>query len=258
MTTAATSTFKRPLAALGAGTALLLSLTGCLPSVSVDKGAPAPTSLQTRVATPTTQASTQDDSSESTGDATQAGAAGGKAAGTEGKLTPPGTSLAIGEVAITHTNEGKPSDADYKLAKFETKVTKIVAGKESDLAAFKDGAKFAGQVPYYVFSENTLTYLNQPSAGISVPSMEAALKDGTGARTLIVMGSMPQCDAGSFETEGEDDTFSFKVGSSMVNCQVFLAPKGDAVTAVAYDDQGFNYLDYSDNAYSNNPIIWSN
>ena len=245
---------KRSLAALGAGAALTLALTGCLPSAdpASDEGSTPAAQEQSATATPSSSARDRGGNDSPT---TQAATDEAAAAGA-GKLTEPGTKLKFGEVAYTHSNSGDKGTEKYKEATHETKVTKIVQGSEADLAALKDAAKFAGQVPYYVYTDITLTSLNKPSAGIGDPRIQGHLKDGTEAQKLIVMGTMGECKSGTFKTEGDGDAFTYVVGSSKTECSVFLAPAGDAVTTASYDDSSFNYENYKDNKFRDSPITW--
>lgn len=253
-------TTKRSLAALGAGAALTLALTGCLPGSGNDAGS-SPAAQEQSAAPATSAAPT---SSERRGEDTATAKSTTKAAKDEsaaapaaaGKLTEPGTELKFGEVAYTHSNSGEQGTDKYKEATHETKVTKIVKGSEADLAELKDAAKFAGQIPYYVFTDVVLTSLSKPSAGIGDPRIQGHLKDGTEAQKLIVMGTMGECDSTNFKTEGDGDAFSYVVGSTKTICNVFLAPAGDEVTTASYDDSNFNYENYKDNKYRDSPITW--
>lgn len=250
---------KYPLTILGAGAALALALTGCLPGAGQDKsGDSAPPAPRSAAATESSPTSGELGSGDASAPSSASSTSNAAKPATAGKLTEPGTTLTFGEVAYTHSNSGKSSDADYKEANYETKVTKIVQGSEADLAKFKDAAKFAGQVPYYVFTDIVLTSLNKPSAGISDPTVQGHLSDGSEAQKLIVFGSMAECDSTDFDTEGDGDTFSYVVGSSKTSCSVFLAPAGDAVTSASYDDSNFSYDSYKDNQYRDNPVIWAN
>lgn len=253
---------KRILATLGTTAALALVLTGCLPGADAPRDGENTAAAQEQQAAPASpEASPSGNgrgSDEHSLPAATTAAAKPAAAANAAELTAPGTKLKFGETANTHSNTGKKDSDEYKEATYVTKVTRIEAGSEADLAEFKDAAKFAGQTPYYVFHESTLTSLSVPSAGIGDPRVDAQLKDGTDAQKLIVFGSLGDCETGSFETEGEDDAFSYKVGSTKTSCSVFLAPAGDAVTTASYTDLGFSYEDYSDNEYRDNPIIWGN
>ncbi|MDO5754370.1 hypothetical protein [Arthrobacter sp.] len=247
---------KRTLAALGTGIALSMALTGCLGAGS-KPAAEESAAVQQQTTSPLQTGESSERGGEDVKSApatTQAPKEAAPAGAT--KLTEPGTSLKFGEVAYTHSNTGKAGSEKYKEAGYETKVTKIVAGSEADLAALKDAAKFAGQTPYYVFSEVTLTSLSKPGAGLGDPRITGHLKDGTEAQKLIVFGTMADCKTGSFDTEGKDDTFSYVVGSSKDMCSVFLAPAGDAVTTASYDDSNFSYENYKDNKYRQSPITW--
>ncbi len=253
-----TTTPKRSLAALGAGAALTLALTGCLPSASPanDDGSTPAAQEQSAAATPPSSAQGRGGDDSPTTQAATKAAADDAAATEAGKLTEPGTKLKFGEVAYTHSNSGDKGTEKYKEATHETKVTKIVQGDEADLAALKDAAKFAGQVPYYVFTDITLTSLSKPSAGIGDPRIQGHLKDGSEAQKLIVMGTMGECKSGTFKTEGDGDAFTYVVGSSKTECSVFLAPAGDAVTTASYGDSSYNYENYKDNKFRDSPITW--
>lgn len=258
-----TITPKRSLAALGAGAVLTLALTGCLPSSnSGNDGDSSPAAQEQSAAPATSSASSSasgrggEDSPTAKSTTKAAKDAPAAAPAGAGKLTEPGTELKFGEVAYTHSNTGEQGTDKYKEATHETKVTKIVKGGEADLAELKDASKFAGQVPYYVFTDVTLTSLSKPSAGIGDPRIQGHLKDGTEAQKLIVMGTMGECDSTNFETEGDGDAFTYVVGSTKTICSVFLAPAGDEVTTASYDDSNFNYENYKDNKYRDSPITW--
>ncbi|ACL41012.1 hypothetical protein Achl_3051 [Pseudarthrobacter chlorophenolicus A6] len=243
-------TSSRPFIALGVAAVLGLGLSAC--------AAEAPAASETQPSTEATTAASASPSSSASASASASAAAPAGASGTAKDLTAPGTKLGLGEKAVTHTNTGKdPADAKYTEATYTTSVTKITAGTEADLAALKDAAKFAGQTPYYVFTEHTLDSLSKPSAGISEPRLNAQLKDGTDAQKLIILGSLDQCPTKRFETTGSSDNLSYKVGSTMTSCQVFLAPAGDEIVSADYADSGFSYASSSDNPYRKNPIVWS-
>jgi hypothetical protein len=242
-------TSLRPFTALGMAAVLGLGLSAC--------ASEAPAASESQAAPEASESASVSPSASASATASESAPAAG-AAGTAKDLTAPGTKLGLGEKAVTHSNTGKdPADAKYVEATYTTSVTKITAGAEADLAALKDAAKFAGQTPYYVFTEHTLDSLSKPSAGISEPRLSAQLKDGTDAQKLIIIGSLDQCPTKRFETTGSGDNLSYKVGSTMTSCQVFLAPAGDEIVSADYADSGFSYASSSDNPYRKNPIVWS-
>jgi hypothetical protein len=57
----------------------------------------------------------------------------------------------------------------------------------------------------------------------------AQLKDGSDAQSLIVFGAFDQCKSTRFDTTGTGDSLTLAVGSTMVSCQVLLAPAGDEI-----------------------------
>lgn len=238
---------KQALATVGASAALLVALTSC---GTLEAPKPIGTESAVSQTSKATEDRASDESTASTAPATD------KAAAAPGTLTAPGTALKLGEMAFAQTNSGEKGTEKYREATYDMAVTKIVAGTEADLASFKDAAKFAGQTPYYVFTDFTLTSLSAPTAGISQPRITGHLKDGTEAQKLIVFGTMDQCESSDFKTEGKDDAFTLVVGSSMSSCTVFLAPAGDAVTSSSMDGSGFNTENYKDNKFRDDPITW--
>ncbi|MET4002566.1 MULTISPECIES: hypothetical protein [Arthrobacter] len=249
------SMYKRSITTLGLGAALMMGMTGCMGGT---KDVPTPIPMQKSATAQSTESAADGSdsdrgSSEVEPSATKEASA---PAAANGKLTPAGTNLKIGDVAKTHSNSGEQGTDKYKEATFDTTVTKIVAGDPADLAKLEDSAKFAGQTPYYVFYESTLTSLSKPTAGMSDAYLDGHLKDGSKAQKLIVFGTLGNCKSGSFKTEGDGDAFSYVVGSTKTSCSVFLAPGGDAVTAASYSDSSFNYENYSDNPYRDKPVIW--
>jgi len=248
MKTSFTFSRKKSLAAVGASAALLVALTAC-GSGSPEAPKPIPQTSSAQTSTPAGDRAS-DENTASQAPSTD------KAVAAPGNLTAPGTALKLGEVAFTQTNSGKPGSEKYREATYDMAVTKIVAGTGADLSEFKDAAKFAGQTPYYVFTEFKLTSLSAPTAGISPPPLTGHLKDGTPAQHLTVFGTMDQCTGTNFKTEGKDDAFTLVVGSSMTNCTVFLAPTGDAIVSTSMNGSGFTTVDYKDNKFRKNPITW--
>jgi len=175
-----------------------------------------------------------------------------------GSLTAPGTKLKAGEAAVTHTNTGKDTaDPKYTEAVFTSTLTGVVAGTPDDFAKFKDAAKFAGQTPYFVSVSHRMNSLSRASLGVSEPRVTAQLKDGSDAQSLIAFGAFDQCAGTRFATTGTGDSLTLVVGSTMVSCQVFLAPAGDEVKTVQYTDSKYTYAKHSDNPYLKNPISWT-
>ena len=237
-------------ATLGITGILAVGLMGC------GGGAAAPASAEASTAPTASGTSSAAPSPSATPDATATTPAAPAAA--SGALTAPGTKLKFGESAVTHSNTGKDTaDPKYTEAMFTSTLTKVEAGTPEDFAKFKDAAKFAGQTPYFVSVSHRLDSLSKPALGISEPKVTAQLKDGTDAQSLIVFGAFDQCDSTRFETTGKGDALTLTVGSTMVSCQVFLAPAGDEVTTVEYTDSRFTYAKYGDNPYLKNAISWS-
>lgn len=260
------SPIHRPLIAVGAACAVL-GLAACGSSVSVSSPSGGTTTTSSSSAAPTTSDSpTSAESSESSttsaaAEAPSTSAAGGGATeGTPGTVTPPGTKLKVGQAAVIHTNRGDdPKDPKYYETTIELSVAKIEKGSEADLSKLENAAKFKGQTPYYItVNAKLLSTKGASNLGVSVPSVDGTLKDGTEAQSLIVFGQLGPCDSKSFKATGSGDNLTIPVGATAVGCTIVLAPTGDAVTGATYDDSRWNYEDYSDNKYRDDPIVWSN
>lgn len=249
--------YVRSMAALGVSAALMMALTGCLGGNNDAAPQPIPKTDQATTAPATTEGTDGTDGERGSSELENTETTAAPAPAGDGKLTAPGTTLKLGDIAQIHSSSGEKGTEKYKVATFDTTVTKIVAGDPADLSQFKDAAKYAGQTPYYVFYQSTLTSLSTPSAGMSDASLNAHLKDGSKAQKLIVFGTLADCKTGSFETEGKDDAFSYKIGSTKGSCSVFLAPGGDEITSVSHADSNFRYETYSDNPYLDAPITWT-
>ncbi len=236
--------------AIGAGLVLALGISACTPVNPVAD--PSPSSSQASPTSSSTQSSSAVSTSSSTGAQT-----GGAAAPTD--VTAPGSKLKFGQKAtISATSSKDPSDPKYFSATLSMTVTKVVAGSPDDLKALKDSAKYAGQTPYYVFVDLEVLTVSGISLGMSSsPSIDATLKDGSSATKLIVFGTMGTCDSTSFKTSGKGDALTIPAGAKATACSVFLAPGGDAVTGVTYQDSMHSYAKYSDNKYTKNPLSWS-
>ena len=253
----------RPLIAAGAACAVL-GLAACGSSVSVSSpsgGTSTTSSASSSSAAPTTSDSPTSSQSTSAGaEAPSTSAAGGATEGTPGTVTPPGTKLKVGEAAVIHTNRGDdPKDPKYYETTIELSVAKIEKGSEADLSKLGNAAKFKGQTPYYItVNAKLLSTKGASNLGVSVPSVDGTLKDGTEAQSLIVFGQLGPCDSKSFKATGSGDNLTIPVGATAVGCTIVLAPTGDAVTGATYDDSRWNYEDYSDNKYRDDPIVWSN
>jgi len=234
-------------ATLGITGILAVGLVGC------GGGTPAP------AASNPPEASSSAASSPSTSNSTpSAAASSAPAAAAAGSLTAPGTKLKAGETAVTHSNTGKDkADPKYTEAVFTSTLTGVVAGTPDDFAKFKDAAKFAGQTPYFVSVSHRMDSLSKASLGVSEPKVTAQLKDGSEAQSLIVFGAFDQCASTRFGTTGTGESLTLVVGSTMVSCQVFLAPAGDEIKTVEYTDSRYTYANYSDNPYLKNPISWT-
>ncbi|KYH44843.1 hypothetical protein [Branchiibius sp. NY16-3462-2] len=254
-------TIHRPLIAVSAASAVL-GLAACGSSVSVSSpsgGTTTSTTSSSSAAPSTSDSPTSSETASSSAQAPSTSAAGGATEGTPGTVTPPGTKLKVGQAAVIHTNRGDdPKDPKYYETTVELSVAKIEKGSESDLSKLENAAKFKGQTPYYItVNAKLLSTKGASNLGVSVPSVDGTLKDGTEAQSLIVFGSLGPCDSKSFKATGSGDNLTIPVGATAVGCTIVLAPTGDEVTGATYDDSRWNYEDYSDNKYRDDPIVWS-
>ncbi|MFC6715232.1 hypothetical protein [Branchiibius cervicis] len=253
----------RPLIAVGAASAVL-GLAACGSSVSVSAPSGGTSTTSSSSAAPTTSDSPTSSASQSSstsagGEAPSTSAAGGATEGTPGTVTPPGTKLKVGQAAVIHTNRGDdPKDPKYYETTIELSVAKIEKGSEADLSKLENAAKFKGQTPYYItVNAKLLSTKGASNLGVSVPSVDGTLKDGSEAQSLIVFGQLGPCDSKSFKATGSGDNLTIPVGATATGCTIVLAPSGDEVTGATYDDSRWNYENYSDNKYRDDPIVWS-
>lgn len=247
MKTIAPQPHYRPVVILSTSVAALLLISGC--SLGSGDAKPATTEQSraesTVAAMPTSAAATEE--ATPTPDA-----------GTAAETTKPGTALKTNQAAQLLVTSGKKGEPKYKEASVNYTITDITAGKPSDLAKFKDAAKFAGQTPYYVHATAKLDAISGPTAGMSDPRVQGHLKDGTAAQKIILFGKFDACDSSNYELTGKGDDLSYKVGSTKTICTLFLAPAGDAITSVSYDGNGLSSVKYSDNPFRGQPITWTN
>lgn len=249
----------RPVIAVGAASAVLgLAACGSTVSVSPSSGGTSTTTTSSSVA-PTTSESPTSSQTTTSSEAPSTSAAGGATEGTPGTVTPPGTKLKIGQAAVVHTNRsGGSTDPKYYETTMEMTVAKIEKGSESDLAKLENAAKFKGQTPYYItVNTKLLSTKGAANLGVSVPSVDGTLKDGTEGQKLIVFGQLGPCKSASFKATGSGDNLTIPVGATAVGCTIVLAPTGDEVTGATYTDTRWNYESYSDNKYRDNPVAWS-
>ncbi|MER7113241.1 hypothetical protein ABT332_01985 [Saccharomonospora azurea] len=148
----------------------------------------------------------------------------------EQEITPPGTTLKVGETATVPYRYGE-SEGTIAIT-----VTDIVKGEKGDLADFGDGAE--GLVPFFV--KYTVENVGGTDLAYSSLNLQAVASDGdyTG---VFVTGDVE----GKCVTASADADFS-TAGAFYESCSVQAAHPGREVAGAAFDRD-----DYSDD-----PVVW--
>jgi hypothetical protein len=205
------------IAAVGA-VALLLS--GCGASTS---GTASPAS--------TTSTSTEEPTGTTSRSATKSSAASPTAKAPTGDVTPPGSTLKVGERAVVPFKYGNDKEGTIALV-----VTAIDEGANADLAAFGEKAK--GITPYYI--RVSVENVGGTDLSHSSVSMRAIGLDGR-STGVIISGNTAQCKSA---TAGRDFTTA---GAKYETCVLQGAREGAGVSGATYD-RGDDYV--------KSPITW--
>ena len=156
----------------------------------------------------------------------------------DGDVTAPGTTLAIGETAVLeHPVDGE----DGVTGLLEATVNSIDAGSVDDLSELDLGESAEGLVPFYL--QISVAGVDESSAaldGALLTNAFGGLADGTPAQNLNIIGSFDVCDTDSLADWGAD--------ASQDICIIALAPEGSEVTSVQYTPR--------DDNYRADPVIW--
>lgn len=148
-------------------------------------------------------------------------------------MTPPGTTLAVGQRAVI------PYDDSIDKGTIALTVTAIEVGDQAGFEA-KFGEDAKDTTPYYI--RYTVENLGGTDLSGKVgPTFQARLTDGTGTGVFI-MGDLPPGCANRLSPR--DFT---KPGAKYENCQLRAASTNDQIVAVEYEGTG----DYGDK-----PLIW--
>lgn len=169
------------------------------------------------------------------------------------KLTPPGSTLPVGDTALV---PGTAQMGDKVIdAQIATTVVSITAQDASFFDKLDNGSTFAGYTPYTVVlqhdlpSKTTETHTQPESTEVW-----GVLSNGELAEYLVMDGAASTsqiCGDGSGES---GDSWSR-------SCQVFLVPKGAKFDHVEWNAQELTNISVSSptgdsSPYLNDPIIW--
>jgi hypothetical protein len=168
----------------------------------------------------TTSAATSGAASAASG-AAPSGSTSGAAA--SGGLTPDGTKLKFGQTALVGYSYGTgATTGPYQLT-----VT-VKKGSISDLSNFQLDAQTKLGVPFYV----TEVVKNVGKSAGNVQGWGGALTvndpAGTEVDSITLLGDFPTC-------EGNPPN-SLAPGKQFTECDVYVAPSGDSVASVAYEN----------------------
>lgn len=147
---------------------------------------------------------------------------------TAGATTPPGEFALGQQVTLLQTQYDKtgtkPTDTLIGVT-----ITKVEAGKPSDLKNFDLDAQSKQGIPFYVHA----TFENQSDVTFNGQGMAGALtvtnSAGEDAQKLSLIGDFPKCEGAPPE--------QFKPGKSAQTCDVYLLPKGQTVGKVRHGDK---------------------
>jgi hypothetical protein len=149
-------------------------------------------------------------------------------------VTPPGTTLKVGERAVVQYLYGG------KTGKIAVTVTAIEKG---DQAAFlsKFGARAQGLEPYSI--RYTVENVDGSDLSYSSPPSLSAVGQGGRLTGVVIIGDLGDCKSGTASS-------GFKTaGDKIQTCRLQAARAGSEVTGAQYRE--------SEGGYSNNPITWT-
>jgi hypothetical protein len=131
-------------------------------------------------------------------------------------------------VPVAPLEIGQPRVMDYRTARVEVTPTQVEQGDIADFKGVRLDAKAKRSTPYYV----TVSYKNVGKTTLASPSLSLNLwaRSGAGRRApkLTVVGGAPgPCENG-------DPPPSWKPGATLVDCSVFLLPKGEAPVSIEW------------------------
>lgn len=145
--------------------------------------------------------------------------------GTPAALTPEGGELALGAEAVVQVGWGlDPTNDAYYDAQF---ASRVVGVRPADPAALAEvdisGYDPATHVAYYVDSAHRLLWArgNQPLSSVYAPTIYGWDATGSPASSLLVFGTFPGCEGGSFDEP--------TVGAEITSCDIVALPAGQAV-----------------------------
>lgn len=204
--------------------AVALLLSGCGASTSG-------TALPASAAPASSEESTETTARSSAKPSAKPSAASSTAKAPSGDVTPPGSTLKVGERAVVPFKYGNDKTGTIALV-----VTAIDQGDNADLSAFGEKAK--GITPYYI--RVSVENVGGTDLSHSSVSMRAIGADGR-STGVIISGETAQCKS---ETSGRDFTTA---GAKYETCVLQGAREGAGVSGATYD-RGDDYL--------KSPITW--
>ncbi|WP_199424767.1 hypothetical protein [Actinotalea solisilvae] len=145
--------------------------------------------------------------------------------GVPAELTPEGGELDLGAEAVVQIGWGlDPAGDAYYDAQF---ASRVVGVRPADPAALAEvdisGYDPATHVAYYVDSAHRLLWArgNQPLLSVYAPTLYGWDSTGSPASSLLVFGTFPGCQGGSFEEP--------TVGAEITSCDIVAVPLGESV-----------------------------
>jgi hypothetical protein len=169
-------------------------------------------------------------SATATGTTPATGATTGKAAAAAGGVTPDGTKLKFGQTArVGYSYGAGPTTGPYELT-----IT-VRKGSISDLSGFDLDAQTRQGVPFYV--TEVVTNVGEKAGRVSGWGGALTVTNAAGAdiNSITLLGDFPTCQGNPPD--------SLAPGKQFTECDVYVAPAGQSVASVAYQNYDNTTLD---------------
>jgi hypothetical protein len=158
------------------------------------------------------------------------GPAPGASAAAAGGLTPDGTRLKFGQTArVGYSYGAGPTTGPYELT-----IT-VKKGSISDLSSFDLDARTRQGVPFYV--TEVVTNVGKKAGQVSGWGGALTVTNAAGAdiNSITLLGDFPTCQGNPPDSLGP--------GKQFTECDVYVAPAGQSVASIAYQDYDNTTLD---------------
>lgn len=166
-------------------------------------------------------------------------------------VSPPGTTLGVGDPATVHVQALEPGDEFYGFAVVETTVTAIERGDPAVFAQLDTPEDYIGKVPFFVRAEHVIRHAEGDPNASMTPVLFPVFDSGADADAAVTSN-------GFGDACGPQPFPEIATGQVATTCTVALGEEGgEAVTAVQW--RGDDYADGygKQNEYADNGISWN-